>query len=378
MATLLSDAEVAERVLAHIRDKTTDRSQQVWSEPVTNYRSPDRFAREMQLLRSLPVPYFPSAALDKPGAYVARVAAGTPLLVVRGEDGRVRAFRNACRHRGMPLADGVGCSRAFVCRYHGWTYQLDGRLRHIPDADGFGDFDKDGHPLVQVEAEERLGLVFVRQQATAAAADDADDPWAGLPELAPSRLRLMDVRHLDVDANWKIFLEGFLEGYHIRSTHRDSFYPYGFDNLNVIEHCGRNSRVTFPFRRIEKLADVPPNQRKIDGLVTYVYQLFPNTLFTVLSHHSALLVLEPVAMDRTRLTTYVLADVSDDPESLEAFRRDTKFVDEAGGAEDREVVAAIQSSIASEANECFTFGRFEGAISHFHQSLRDALAQLKP
>ncbi len=378
MATLLSDAEVAERVLAHIRDKTTDRSQQVWSEPVTNYRSPDRFAREMQLLRSLPVPYCPSAALDKPGAYVARVAAGTPLLVVRGEDGRVRAFRNACRHRGMPLADGVGCSRAFVCRYHGWTYQLDGRLRHIPDADGFGDFDKDGHPLVQVEAEERLGLVFVRQQATAAAADDADDPWAGLPELAPSRLRLMDVRHLDVDANWKIFLEGFLEGYHIRSTHRDSFYPYGFDNLNVIEHCGRNSRVTFPFRRIEKLADVPPNQRKIDGLVTYVYQLFPNTLFTVLSHHSALLVLEPVAMDRTRLTTYVLADVGDDPESLEAFRRDTKFVDEAGGAEDREVVAAIQSSIASEANECFTFGRFEGAISHFHQSLRDALAQLKP
>ena len=75
-------------------------------------------------------------------------AAGTPIVAVRGADGKVRAFRNACRHRGMQVASGTGCQRAFVCRYHGWTYNLEGRLRHIPHEEGFPGFDKNDHPLV--------------------------------------------------------------------------------------------------------------------------------------------------------------------------------------------------------------------------------------
>lgn len=74
-----------------------------------------------------------------------------------------------------------------------------------------------------------------------------------------------------VEANWKIFLEGFIEGYHIRSTHPETFLPYGFDNLNVIDIFGRNSRVTYPFRRIRKLAELPETERKVTGFLTYVY-----------------------------------------------------------------------------------------------------------
>jgi phenylpropionate dioxygenase-like ring-hydroxylating dioxygenase large terminal subunit len=289
---------------------------------------------------------------------------------VRGNDGRVRAFRNACRHRGNELASGTGSCRAFVCRYHGWTYGLDGALRHVPHAAGFPDLEREKHGLVPVTAEEQRGLVFVTQEPSTPSAE----PWHGLPPLIASDQALLDARSLEVGVNWKIQLEGFLEGYHIRSTHPESFYPYGYDNLNLVELCGRNSRVTFPFRRIEKLASVPPAERRVDGLLTYVYHLFPNALVTVLSRHTNLVVLEPLAADRTRLHTYTLTNRELGGEGVESARRDAAFVSQSGAAEDLAVVLAIQRGLTSGANECFTFGHFESAIVHFHRNLAAALA----
>ena len=88
MAGLMSDAAVVERVFEHIDHDTTDVGDQLWREPVENYRSKNRFLAEIELLKRLPVPFCPSAALAQTGSYVARNAAGTPLVVVRGEDGK--------------------------------------------------------------------------------------------------------------------------------------------------------------------------------------------------------------------------------------------------------------------------------------------------
>jgi nitrite reductase/ring-hydroxylating ferredoxin subunit len=138
MKAAMDDQSVAQRVLDHIANGTTDVGQEVWREPVANYQSKGRLAAEIErILRRSPAAFCPSAALPEAGSYVAREAAGTPIVVVRGSDGKVRAFRNACRHRGMQVASGAGCARAFVCRYHGWTYNLEGRLRHIPHEEGF-------------------------------------------------------------------------------------------------------------------------------------------------------------------------------------------------------------------------------------------------
>ena len=110
---LLNDEQVVTRVFQHIDNGTTDLGDTVWHEPVAHYHSQARFDAEIALLRSLPVPFCPSAALPDPGSYVARNAAGTPLLVVRGNDGVVRAFINACpasRHAsrvGLRLRQGV-------------------------------------------------------------------------------------------------------------------------------------------------------------------------------------------------------------------------------------------------------------------------------
>jgi phenylpropionate dioxygenase-like ring-hydroxylating dioxygenase large terminal subunit len=372
MGTLLDDRGIAQRVFDHIEAGTTDMSDVLWREPVENYRSKERLAAEVErVLRRTPTAFCPSAALPERGSYIAREAAGTPLVVVRGSDGRVRAFRNACRHRGTQVAEGTGCAKALVCRYHGWTYDLDGKLGFVPHEHGFPGLDRDAHGLAPVRAIEQGGLVFVTQDPTA----PHDGALADLPELIGKDQRLFAARESRVPANWKIFLEGFLEGYHIRSTHPKTFYPYGFDNLNVVEYFGRNSRVTFPFQRIRKLAAVPPEERRVEGAVTYVYQLFPNTVVVVLSHHTLLSVLEPVSTDETRLVSYALTNrPAGDADAVAAAQRDAAFVNQTGGAEDMAVVCSIQKSLASGANDVFTYGRFEGAIAHFHRQLDAALA----
>ena len=114
-----SDAELIDHILNHIDNGTTDFGDEVWYEPVENYSSQDRFDAERRLMRRLRIPFCPVAALPEPGSYVARVAAGVPLVVVRDLDNNIRAFRNACRHRGMQLAEGSGCTRIFRCTYHG-------------------------------------------------------------------------------------------------------------------------------------------------------------------------------------------------------------------------------------------------------------------
>jgi phenylpropionate dioxygenase-like ring-hydroxylating dioxygenase large terminal subunit len=368
MKAVMDDQSMAARILEHIAKGTTDVGEEIWREPVANYRSAERLGAEIeQVFRRRPTPFCPSAALPDTGSYVAREAAGVPIVVVRGTDGKVRAFRNACRHRGMQVASGSGCVKAFVCRYHGWTYNLEGRLRHIPHAEGFPGFEKEAHPLVPVAAEERLGLVFVTQDGQAQG-DPALDTLERL--IAPDQ-RLFAVAERDFETNWKLLVEGFLEGYHIRSTHPKTFLPYGFDNLNVIERFGRNSRVTYPFQRIKKLSNVAPRERRVEGLLTYVYHLFPNVVITVHSRHTAMLIVEPLSTERTRLVTYSLSN-GEGEEALAEAKRDAEFVT-SGAAEDRAVVEAIQRGLASGANDAFTFGRFESAIVHFHRTLTAAL-----
>lgn len=369
--TLADEQTVAQRILDHIDHHTTDLSEHTWREPVVNYRSTDRFERELaEVFRRCPTPVCPSAALAEPGSYLAREVAGTPILVVRGRDGVVRAFRNACRHRGVQLADGAGCGRtAFVCRYHGWTYGLDGALRHIPDGHGFPDLDPAEYGLAPVRAEERYGLVFLTQDEPA----HDNDALHELAGLIPPDAHLHGTTQIDIPANWKIVMDGFLEGYHLRTTHRQTFYPIQFDNLNVIERFGRNSRVAFPYRRINKLRQVAARDRSLEAMLTFVYHLFPNVVVATFPLNLAVIVHEPLAVDRTRTITYTLSRVAeDDAEGQAALKQGLDFADE-GVAEDREMVRAIQRGLASRANEHFVFGRFEGALTHYHRQLGELL-----
>ena len=364
---LLNDDQAIDRIFTHIDNGTTDLGDTIWKEPVENYYSLERFNAEIALLRKLPIPYCPSAALPQNGSYIARNASKTPLLVVRGEDGEVRAFINACRHRGMQVANSSGCKKkAFVCPYHAWTYSLEGKLKRIPGEDGFPDLNKDDHGLVEVSAIEKGGIVYVQQDGQI----DINSLEKCLNYFTDDQEMFQQGEVTD-KANWKLLTETLLEGYHIKSLHRDTFYPYGLDNINLVETFGPNSRVIFPFKRIEKLRDLQPNERKIKGTVTAVYHLFPNASVSLLSKHSNLTIMEPIAPNQVKLVTYLMTnpETKGSTANLEDARRDALFVNESGQDEDREAARAIQETVTAPANTHLTFGYFEKAIVNFHSHL---------
>lgn len=371
MAPLLDEPQVAARLFDHIDKGETDLGERGWREPVANYRSAERLDAELKrAFRSTPTAFCPSAALSRPGSYVARSAGGTPILAVRGADGVARAFRNACRHRGAEVARGSGEAKAFTCPYHAWTYGLDGALRGVPHEYGFPGLDKACNGLVPLDTSERGGLVFVTQ--TPGLAPGPTDHEA-VSFLGPD-MRLISTTEQVTEANWKVLAEGFLEGYHILPTHRETFYPVQYDNLNVIEHFGRNSRVTFPYRNIEKLRGVEASKRRVGGVLTFVYHLFPNVIVATFPKRTVVAVLEPEGLERTRTINYNLAreqDLRDEPAAVEQA---TDFVN-AGANEDRAVVESIQRGMAAGANDAFQFGLFEAAIVHFHRNLHEVLGE---
>jgi phenylpropionate dioxygenase-like ring-hydroxylating dioxygenase large terminal subunit len=365
---LLDGPSLVERVFEHLDHGTTDLAEETWREPVERYRSPERLRREVdEVLRRQPVAFCPSAALPGVGDYLARDAAGIPLVAVRDRDGTVKAFLNSCRHRGTAVVSGTGCAKSLVCPYHGWVYRLDGALRHVPDAHGFPGLRPEERGLVAVPTAEHGGLVFVAQQSRSL----DPDALADVPELVGADQRLLGSGEVAVDANWKVLVEGFLEGYHIKATHPETFLPFGYDNVTVVEAAGRHSRVTFPFRRIESLRDRPTHERAIDGMATLVHHVFPNTIVARLSHHTTMVVLEPTATNRTTLVTYRLGN-RPAADGADAAARDTAFV-ALGAIEDRDVACAVERGLASGANEVVEFGRFEGALTHFHRQLHELL-----
>ena len=372
-----NDPELLDHILSHIDNGTTDLGEEDWYEPVENYSSQSRFDAERRLMRRLPIAFCPVAALPELGSYVARNSAGVPIVVVRDLDGTIRAFRNACRHRGMQLAEGSGCTKIFRCTYHGWAYRLDGRLEYVPHEHGFPDLDKDENGLVPVHSVDiQGGLVFVTQ-------DEPVGPGAleSLPELLSDDQVLFDSSESEDDINWKLTAEGTLEGYHIKPTHPETFFPYGYDNLNVVEMQGPNSRVCYPFRRIEKLRDAPRENLSLDRMVTLVNRVFPFASVNRLSQHYDVTLAEPESPTKTRYFHYKLTlPLSDGAaltdEILARAKKDVAFLAETGNKEDAKVVTDIQAAIGSGANTHYRFGRFESAIGHLHKNLARYLKKL--
>jgi choline monooxygenase len=390
-ASVAEDAEIVRRILAHIDAGTTDEGD-VWREPVKNYLDPVRFTNELETLRLFPSVYLPSAAIPNVGDHAERATFGVPLFAVRDRDGRARVFRNACRHRGMALVEGPGCSHALVCRYHGWTYRVDGSLSHVPHAEAFPDLDMSTRGLVEVDSREVDGLIVIGplqspateswRQQTESWRQQTDAAMAALSDGSPWRDKLLPAEQLFVvgctprQMNWKILVEQFLEGYHIRSTHKDTFYPIQYDDLNVVEAFGPNSRITFPYRNIERLRDRPEATWSTDHRVTYVYHLFPNAMLVTFPDQVLLVVIEPVDLDHSTVTIYAMVtpkvarNASLNPDGVEGAR---SLLD-AGGSEDNEMSEGVQRGLRAGANTFVEFGRHESAIGRFHATLDERLA----
>ena len=380
-ASVADDVEIVRRIFAHIDAGTTDEGD-AWREPVENYLDPIRFVNELETLRAFPSVFMPSATIPNAGDHAERVTFGVPLCAVRDRDGRARVFRNSCRHRGMALVEGPGCSHALVCRYHGWTYRLDGSLAHVPHPEAFPDLDVSARGLVEVDSREVDGLIIIGPLSPPPDPQRADTAMAALADGSPWRAkllpadRLFTVRPALRAMNWKVLVEQFLEGYHIRTTHKETFYPIQYDDLNIVEAFGPNTRITFPYRNIERLRERPESTWNVGHRVTYVYHLFPNVMVATFPNQVLVITIDPIDIDHTTVTIYAMVTphvaerVSASPEDAAGARN----LLNAGGVEDNEMSEGVQRGLHAGANAFVEFGRHESAIGRFHATLDERLA----
>jgi choline monooxygenase len=161
--------------------------------------------------------------LPEPGSYLTATAGDQPVLVLRGDDGEIRAFRNVCRHRGSQLLTGAGrCKKAIRCRYHGWTYDAtDGRLLGVPEHRGFAELDKARLGLIAARVESLAGLLFVNLDSAAPSLAETTGPLAGRLQRygLDDLVRFSDFGETRQPANWKLVAENYLEGYHVPIAH---------------------------------------------------------------------------------------------------------------------------------------------------------------
>ena len=193
--------------------------------PPACYTGADVLACEMSgLLRRSWLGVARADEWKEPGDYRVLDVAGASLIVVRDEERRLRVFANTCRHRGTRLLEGSGNAARIRCPFHGWTYGLDGSLRGATRMGATRGFRHADMGLVEFRAAERGGFVFVAPSAETPGIDDWLGGFAALhAPWQPETLVTTRRRELEVDCNWKLFLEVFNESYHLADVHAGTF-----------------------------------------------------------------------------------------------------------------------------------------------------------
>ena len=287
-----TEIALCKKLLHYVDTRTTALADAPWENSVDAFASPERLAREQQtLFRDYPLLMGISSEWAEPGQYRTDDLAGVPILMVRGNDGVLRAFLNVCRHRGAKVADSCGATKLFRCPYHAWTYDLAGQLKAIPAEAAFANVRESRPSLTALPLCEKYGLIWVVPRSAADGATTFDiDPWLGGlgPELASYRIDTYhhyDRRLVPEKANWKILVDTFLEGYHIGFLHKDSLGSILYGNIGDFEAFGNNARVIFPRKKLARLREQPEAEWSLMRNTAIVYLLFPNTLFVPQGDH---------------------------------------------------------------------------------------------
>lgn len=310
-----------------------------------------------------------AAQVAASGDHVVADIGGVPLIVVRGAPepdapgGRLRALHNVCRHRAGPLAtcDGRG-AQTLVCRYHGWSYALDGRLRGAPDMNDVPGFDASSIRLPQAHVAEWQGLMFAALQPVVpfvqivAAIDGRLPPDFG-------RLRFERRVSYEIGCNWKVYVDNYLEGYHLPMVHP------GLNRLLDYRSYRTETGRWHTLQWSPLDTSQGPYGGSGDGQQALYWWLWPNTMLNVLPGRLQTNRVLPLAVDRCRVEfDYYYADAA----AAARVADDQAFADQVQ-AEDIAICEAVQCGLASGS---YVSGPLnparESGVAHFHALLRDA------
>ncbi len=314
------------------------------------------FARTWQLVGR-------SGQLREAGDHVVAEVAGKPVIAVRGNDGVLRGFFNVCRHRAGPLALENGNARQLRCKYHGWTYTLEGQLRSAHEMEAARDFDVSCIHLEPVHVAEWEGLVFA---AAGQPAVGLDGLVAGIrerirpTELSKMRFQVRDV--YDIECNWKAYVDNYLEGYHLPHVHPglNKLLDYRSYDTHLAEwHSWQQSPLDGdrgPYRAGE----------------AFYYFVWPNLMLNILPDRLQVNQVVPLSQRRCRVIFDYLYMDTDSEAARASIAADREFSDEVQ-KEDVAICERVQKGLESGS---YRAGRLspkrESGVHHFQELVRAA------
>jgi choline monooxygenase len=309
--------------------------------------------------------------LSRPGDFVAVEAAGEPIVLVLDSAGEVRAFINVCRHRAGSVAEGCGNRQTLQCSYHGWTYALDGRLLGTPEFEGVEDFNRQDYGLVPVQSACWGPFVFVNLDAGAPPLETVlGDIVHQTAQLNLEGLRLCERRIYDIACNWKVYVDNYLEGYHLPTAHPGLFRELDYSRYRVETHRFY-SRQYAPFRPVAGSAKDRIYAADSDDAL--YFWVFPNWMLNAYPDNVSLNIILPLSPERTRTVFEWYIPASAGPGTPDSIARTITFGDQIQ-AEDIAICEAVQVRLHSQS---YDRGRFsvkrENGVHHFQGLVHEFL-----
>lgn len=326
--------------------------------------------------------------LPQPGSYKLWERAGWPVLIVRGKDGVIRAFFNVCQHRGGALLrETSGTTRMLACKFHGWTYDLEGRLAFVPGEHDFPGLDRAAKPLHALRCEIWNGFIFVNRDPHAPPLQEA---LGAIPdELAHfsfEQRRVAAVIPYQLDCNWKVIVDAFQESYHLDATHTQTVAPLLDWRGSTIETWAQGHSVLRVPRRRETLnqdfildagSHSADPRHEITRSSNISFTIFPNIIGTAAEYQFPILTFWPTSPNTTEVDILITEPRDGQgfaPEQAQAIIEQFGMVMQ----EDMSNVAAIQKAYESGALEKIRLGYLERRIYQFHARLDHLLGTAVP
>jgi len=311
------------------------------------------------------------------GEYFTIDVNGEPLLVVRSDDGVLRAFYNVCRHHAAAVVpEEVGCAKQFRCPYHGWTYGNDGALKGMVEFDGVCNFDRADHGLVPVRVDSWENFIFVNLDGTARPLHEflGKVPELVAPLKLQEKLRYFDRRVYTLNCNWKVYVDNYLDGgYHVPHAHKGLSSVVEYTKY-TIENFERSCLQSSPLDSSGALESSIGSTRQGHAFYLWIY---PNFMINAYSGVMDTNLVLPLGVDKCAVIfDYYFADLS---AAAEQHHRESIAVSEKVQDEDMEICDSVQRGLGSRA---YVAGRLsvrrEAGEHLFHRLLHADMTKALP
>jgi choline monooxygenase len=308
-----------------------------------------------------------------PGDYFTGELFGEPLLLVRDQEKLLRGFYNICRHRAGPPAAGCGNRKVFRCGYHGWTYDLSGKLLNAPEMEGTANFNFADFGLRPVHVQEWGAWVFVNlDEHCRPLLEELRELPLQAAKFHLDQLRFYKRVEYPMECNWKVYMDNYLEGYHLPSVHPGLNRELDY-NQYVTDLFARHSRQSSPIRGPENESTVDRRYKQAAGDVSAEYYwIYPNWMLNCYPDNTSLNIVVPTAPEECVVIFEFYLPPGASTEAADAAVAFSHQIQ----IEDGAICEIVHKNLKSGSYERGRYSvKQEKGVHHFHQLYSRSMAQ---